>query len=277
MSGFQTPITIYQAMQNIDNKEYLLPAFQREFVWSADQIERLFDSVMQGYPISSMLFWKVKDKTRTDFTFFNFLNSYVERHKTHNEVKSNIGKDFYAILDGQQRLTALYLGLYGTYAYHEYRHSWDNNPNSFPERKLYLCITKVNSDTENDKKYLFSFLKTADTNNSDLYKDNSGELWFRVGRILSLHLEDYDLDDFCTDKTISRESKKILKYLDNSIFVAPTINFYEEDAQEADKAVSIFTRINSGGTYLSFSDIMFALLISNWVRDARTEINQLVD
>lgn len=56
---------------------------------------------MQGYPISSMLFWKVKGATVTDFNFYNFLNSYVEKYKTHNKLKSSISKDFYAVLDGQ--------------------------------------------------------------------------------------------------------------------------------------------------------------------------------
>lgn len=58
MAGFQSPITIYQAIKSIENNEYLLPAFQREFVWSTYQIEGLFDSLMQGYPISSMFFGK---------------------------------------------------------------------------------------------------------------------------------------------------------------------------------------------------------------------------
>lgn len=60
MAGFQSPITIAQAIERIHRNEYLLPAFQRDFVWSAEQIEKLFDSLMKGYPISSMLFWKVK-------------------------------------------------------------------------------------------------------------------------------------------------------------------------------------------------------------------------
>ena len=57
MSKFQTPITINEAMQHINNNEYLLPAFQREFVWDSEQIERLFDSLMRMYPTNSMLFW----------------------------------------------------------------------------------------------------------------------------------------------------------------------------------------------------------------------------
>ncbi|MBR2163346.1 MAG: DUF262 domain-containing protein [Campylobacter sp.] len=51
MAGFQPPINIIEAIERIKNNEYLLPAFQREYVWSQEQIERLFDSLMRGYPI----------------------------------------------------------------------------------------------------------------------------------------------------------------------------------------------------------------------------------
>ena len=277
MPGFQSPITIYEAIQHIENKDYLLPAFQREFVWTTEQIEGLFDSLMQGYPISSMLFWKVKGSTVTDFNFYGFLSSYIEEHKIHNE-KQSISRDFSAILDGQQRLTALYLGLCGSYAYHEKYHSRDNNPNSFPERKLYLCITKTNDDEKADRKYLFHFEKSSVTKDQDLYTDHDGNFWFRVGKILDLHLglDNYDLDDFCDEKEISKDSKKILRTLEKAIFTDFNINYYEEDDQNPDKAVNIFTRINSGGTYLSFSNIMFSLMVANWNADARTEINNLI-
>ena len=69
------PITIYDAMRHIDNNEYLLPAFQREFVWKSEQIEKLFDSLMRNYPTSSMLFWKVKGDTRTKWKFYKFLHN----------------------------------------------------------------------------------------------------------------------------------------------------------------------------------------------------------
>ena len=77
MSGFQMPITINEAMQRIENKEYLLPAFQRDFVWSTEQIEKLFDSLMRNYPTSSMLFWKVKGETKTKWKFYEFIGSYI--------------------------------------------------------------------------------------------------------------------------------------------------------------------------------------------------------
>ena len=84
--------------------------------------------------------------------------------------------------------------------------------------------------------------------------------------------------DFCEENNIEKEGKKILKQLEKVIFTIPNINYYEEDEQTPDKAVNIFIRINSGGTYLSFSDILMSIAVANWKNiDARTEIHQLVD
>ena len=52
-SGFATPITVKDTIDYIDEGIYLLPAIQRKFVWSSDQIEVLFDSIMRGYPINT--------------------------------------------------------------------------------------------------------------------------------------------------------------------------------------------------------------------------------
>lgn len=67
------PITIDQAMQHIKRKEYLLPAFQRDFVWSPQQIEKLFDSLMRDYPTNSMLFGKLKEKQKLNGSFMSLL------------------------------------------------------------------------------------------------------------------------------------------------------------------------------------------------------------
>ena len=96
-SGFQTPITIKKAIDHIDDGTYLLPAIQRKFVWSSDQIEVLFDSIMRGYPISSFMFWEVKEaEIKNSFKFYRFLNEFKQFFKennTHIEVKGY--KDFF--------------------------------------------------------------------------------------------------------------------------------------------------------------------------------------
>jgi uncharacterized protein with ParB-like and HNH nuclease domain len=280
MSGFQSPITIYQAIERINKNEFLLPAFQREFVWKAEQIEKLFDSLMQGYPISSMLFWKVKGNTKADFKFYKFLSKFVETHETHNDVTATNGvNDFHAILDGQQRLTALYLGLCGSYAYKTPYRSRERSERNYPTRHLYFNISSVNTKEESDRKYKFSFLDKAQTNTEELYVDENEEKWFKVGRILELHKnKDFDLDDFSEKYSLLKDSKKLLKLLDNVIHTDLHINYYEEDEQDPDKAVNIFVRINSGGTALTFSDILMSIAVASWKNeDARTEINNLVD
>lgn len=69
--AFQTPITIKEALRNIETNRYLLPAIQREVVWSKDQIARLFDSLMRDYPIGSFLFWNVEEQNSKEYTFTN--------------------------------------------------------------------------------------------------------------------------------------------------------------------------------------------------------------
>jgi uncharacterized protein with ParB-like and HNH nuclease domain len=280
MSGFQSPITIAQAIDHINRNEYLLPAFQRDFVWSAEQIEKLFDSLMKGFPISSMLFWKVKGETKTDFRFYKFLTHFVQSHQTCNDaISTDSLNDFHAILDGQQRLTSLYIGLCGSYAYKDYRKRWDRSENNFPTRHLYLNISRKFSEEENDKEYMFYFIDKNTSKETDLYQDKKGELWFRVGKILSLHSDvEYGLDEFIDEHNINKESKKILRRLDYVIYNERSINYYEEDDQKPDKAVNIFVRINSGGTALSFSDILMSIAVANCKKiDARTGIKDLVD
>ncbi|MBR1680915.1 DUF262 domain-containing protein [bacterium] len=50
-------ISIYDAIMNIKNEKYAMPAFQRQYVWSMEQIEKkLWDSILLDYPIASFLF-----------------------------------------------------------------------------------------------------------------------------------------------------------------------------------------------------------------------------
>ena len=87
--SFQTPVTVGEILQGIHRKEYLLPAIQREFVWDADQVRRLVDSLMRGYPIGSFLIWKVSRETASSYAFYDFLTDYHARTtRTHPERSS---------------------------------------------------------------------------------------------------------------------------------------------------------------------------------------------
>lgn len=278
MPGFQMPITIDQAMDYINTNYYVLPAFQRDFVWGADQIKVLFDSLMRGYPTSSMLFWSVKGDTKTSWNFYKFIPNFI-KDATNKAVVNELyntkaANDFFAVLDGQQRLTAMRIGLFGKYAYHERNKSWNYSAESFPNRTLYLCITKYGKD-EDEMKYIFNFLRDDVTNVENIYDDGTDK-WFRVGYIAEVHTS--GLNKYLRKNNFGETAEDILDRLDATIYTDKPITFYLEEEQNPDKAVNIFTRINSGGTELSFSDIVFSLMVANWSTiDAKTEISNLQD
>lgn len=280
MSGFQMPITINEALLHIKNDEYLLPAFQRDFVWSAEQIERLFDSLMRNYPTNSMLFWKVKGATRTKWKFYKFIDTFILSASNKQIInplfnQASSSNDFYAILDGQQRLTAMRIGLYGTYAYHESRKSWEYSENSFPTRRMYLNLSQTGG-IDDDCKYFFEFKKDIETNKKDFVIDLDNNKWFKVNKIEEYYYSGDDAGDYFANENLTKDEKQVINKLKQTIYNIPTITYYEEDEQNPDKAVKIFTRINSGGTFLDFSDIVFALIVSTWInKDAKTEIKDL--
>ncbi|MBR06494.1 MAG: hypothetical protein CMP48_02315 [Rickettsiales bacterium] len=274
--SFQTPITIADAIEKIGANEFLLPAIQREFIWSHSKIEWLFDSIMRNYPISSFLFWNVEEKTAQGYRFYKFINEYRERYKTHNEEISTNGiSAFNAVLDGQQRLTSLYLGLKGSFAFKEYRRKWENTEWSVPTRHLYLNITNELKEEEDGRIYEFRFLEKRLTQEVNIFKTDQIE-WFNVGAILN-YTEDEEFDEFVEDFENSF-SRKAIRQLRRTINEKPIINYFLEKDQSLDKALNIFIRINSGGEPLNFSDLLMSIAVANWTKkDARKEIHNLVD
>jgi Protein of unknown function DUF262 len=273
--SFQTPITISDAISRIRDRRLLLPAIQREFVWSPDQVERLFDSLLQGYPIGSFLFWEVRDRGKIDYRYYEFLQHFRERYQIHNPEFNTEGHwDFDAVLDGQQRLTALYVGLTGTYAHKRPRVWWEDTERALPTRKLYLNVRAAapDDDDEAGRLYEFSFLTDED------YAANPTK-WFRVGRVLEL-VKAYDLNRMLSSEGyINNEfAAEALSTLHAAVHTDRIINCYSVLGTDMARALNVFVRVNSGGEPLSLSDMLMSTAIANWRRrDARREILGLVD
>jgi uncharacterized protein with ParB-like and HNH nuclease domain len=276
--AYQTALTIAEVVNDIHRKKYLLPAIQREFVWDTNQIERLFDSLMRDYPISSFLFWGVEKEKVNDFEFYEFLRQYHERKQVHNPKASVSGEEgVTAVLDGQQRLTSIYIALKGTYAYKIPRKRWDNDQ-AYPERKLHLNI--LSPSTNEGREFDFEFL-TADEAN----ENNETTFWFPVPNILDLK-ELEDISNFLIEngifseypKEIASFANKALSKLYKVIHIDPSISYFLEKSQQLDKVLNIFIRINSGGTILSYSDLLLSIATAQWEeKDAREEITKFVD
>lgn len=276
--AFVQPITIKEAIDSINKKEFLIPAIQREFVWETYQIERLFDSLMKDYPISSFLFWQVERSNINRYRFYEFVREYHEKYNTHNP-KANIDGEtgITAILDGQQRLTSLYIGLKGTYAYKLHRKRWEND-SAFPKRKL--CLNLLEPSKEEDLEYDFQFLTVKEHEQND-----ENHFWFVVGNILNLD-EPGDVNEFLLENNVltnhekekSKFASKTLFKLYHVIHENKSINFFLEKDKSLDKVLNIFIRVNSGGTQLRYSDLLLSIATAQWKeKDAREEITGFVD
>jgi uncharacterized protein with ParB-like and HNH nuclease domain len=131
--SFRAPMSGKEVLSGIHSKEYLLPAIQREFVWDGYQIRRLVDSLMRQYPIGSFLLWKVEPGTARGYVFYDFLTDYRAKNNPY-AAKAVVppGRSVLAILDGQQRLTALNIAVYGSLAVKK-PYAWWSNPDAFPK------------------------------------------------------------------------------------------------------------------------------------------------
>ena len=279
--SFYPPLTISSVIQKIDYNQLLLPAIQREFVWGPEKIELLFDSIMRHYPVGSLLLWKVQGANKTSHRYYSILKAYRQRYLTHcPEVDTTNLPDFEAILDGQQRLTAIYIGLKGTYAYKSYMTKWRDNEHALPTRRLYLNLSGYSPQDETEgevnedgRLYDFQFLT------NDEFEQDKENIWFEVKQILNLQ-GTFKLNQFIKENGWEDEEfiNMTLSKLHDVIHVTPIINYYLEEEQDYEKALNIFIRINSGGEKLSYSDLIMSTTIAGWKKlDARQEINNLID
>lgn len=276
--AYQTPLTVSDVIKDISNNKYVLPSIQREYVWKSEQIECLFDSLMQDYPIGAFLFWEISKEKYKAYDFYYFLKDYHERKSIHNPKANLTGEDsVIAVLDGQQRLTSLYIGLKGTYA-EKIPRKRKENPDAYPKKKLYLNIVEP-ADYGNNK-YNFRFLAESEI------KNNSQEYWFEVGKILEMKelgdVTEFLMDNITYSELYDKEQGKFanraLSQLFKVFYTQPNICYYKEKSEELDKVLNIFVRVNSGGTVLSYSDLLLSIASAQWEKlDAREEIIELVD
>ena len=265
------------------NVQYFLPAIQREFVWKPEQIRQLFDSVMRGYPISSFLFWELEPANRDKWEIYKFVEDFDARG-THNPATSAHGaQQLTLVLDGQQRLTSLLIGLRGSYTAKKKYMRWDN-PAAWAKQRLYLDLLKDPKANEEDieigTRYGFRFADQKPPNSAQHY-------WFPVGRILDFDSKD-QFDEFRyaeRDKLPDSITKgqmsvfeRTLERLYDAIWKNEVIAYYTEHDQDYDRVLDIFVRANEGGTKLSKSDLLLSMVTAKWGdMNARQEIYGFVD
>lgn len=261
--------SIYEMIEEI-NDSCFLPDIQRNFVWKPIQVYSLFDSLLRNYPISTFLFWKLKGKYLEKEGIKKL--EFVKQSNLKNLENTSINKEkeYTLVLDGQQRLTTFYLVLKGNYIIR-------NKP-----YELYFNLIS-GEEEEDGLLYEFNFYNKA---KGKLFfeKDDKGnieKIWYKVKSIFEiLDLEDVAdqvADDISKEVEfeLTKDNKKNLSRLYRMLRYEKIIYYYPETEENYDKVLDIFVRTNSGGTQLSYSDLLFSNIKSKWF-EAREKFDELL-
>lgn len=219
MAG-ETPIS--ELMKDIQQGALILPEFQRGYVWSRDQVRSFLSSLYRGYPTGSFLIWKTPTPP-----------------KVRGDSVSDDAKSYRLILDGQQRLTSIYVLMEG------------EPPPFYEGEKLFfdLYFNLV-------KEEFAYFKKSVMANNPEwiqvtgFFKKGLAAYLQEIGRLEEPTREFY----FSNMEKLTR-LEQIRGYL-----------YYLKELTELDmdRVVEVFNLVNSSGTKLSKSDLALAHICSKW-------------
>ncbi len=254
------------------NHEILIPSIQRPYVWEPEQIVKLFDSLMRGYPINTFLFWHLEPSHLGDWEIYRFVRDF-RQGDTHND-EASLAKDqaVTLVLDGQQRLTSLLIGLTGSYTV---RNGLRGRGAAWIGKVLMLDLLQspdVSDDDEDgtivrDLYYGFKFFPIERPP-----KNDADAVWFKVSTIvqitdrdqLAAHVDRLLLlnPDLGLPKQAVLRSN--LSRLWDVVHDEETLAYYLEREQSYDKVLDIFIRANDGGTKLSKSDLLMSMVTLRW-------------
>lgn len=227
-----TDYTIRQLVDDIDIGDIALPDIQRPFVWSnkLHKIRDLFDSLYKGYPIGYLVFWENAD--RKDY--------------------KNIGLDVkkrqiprFLVIDGQQRLTALYSVM---------KNSEIITPD-YKKKKIKIAFRPIDG----------TFMVGGGITDRDPeFIPDISILWSDIGDYLNIT---NFINRLKNRRSITQDEEKIIS---SNIQRLINIGNYQLTALEIsadidEETVSdIFVRINSQGVNLTQTDFILTLLSVYW-------------
>lgn len=260
--------SISDLLNQIRQGELVLPDLQRDFVWDPEQMRLFFDSVMRDYPFGSLLVWETQFH---DVQYREFVADY-KSGMTFFPKSKEAGRRRKMVLDGQQRLQTLYIGTYG----------------SVDGRRMYFNMTSGPGDTDDESDvgrnaFRFEFWHDSDATNRP-------KRLIRVADVFQWdrrHEEDEISEAIGRAAIGGEEAIRAARNLRNlrrvftqsDIVPIETVDedvVNERQARTINEVLEIFVRVNSGGTRLSRSDLMFSLIKSRW-SGARINFDRVVE
>ena len=234
-------------LDDLLNKNYQIPTFQRDVVWSKENVKKLWDSIYKFYPLGSILIWKTDLQLQNHRQIGGHLISDPNFNRT----------EYQYILDGQQRTTSLLTSLYGG--------SIDGR-NGF-DPTLYVDLTvEFDSDVDDESyKDRFLFWDEIDSRNGEIRPNIGKNKRFESGLIVKLiditknftviqnNLFNNQIVNNNFDHPYLKELAKLKAVLDNY-----RLSFIEVKGIQVSEVCQIFERINQAGKPLDIFDIVVA-------------------
>lgn len=267
-------MSIFELVNEIENNEIVLPAIQRDFVWDEDRIELLFDSLFRGYPVGIVLLWE----TYAPIQFRNFVRDHTPG-AIHRFEENRKGRRIKLVLDGQQRLSSIYVALKGT----------------FDGRRLYYdVLSGRDSDDHSEVKYRFWFAdeESAKARNREHLAARKGnaasrnvkleepEHWLRLSEVVGRNPRDLLKlrNSIAADlKLTSDDQLRMELNIQNATYAlaensellkTQTIDSKlpadDEKRKSAFDILEIFVRVNTQGMRLTRSDLIVSMLRLYW-------------
>ncbi len=254
------PRSLFRIIEEV-NKQLFLPHIQRPFVWEEDQMIRLFDSLMRNYPIQTLLFWRTKDRIKVR-KFMDTVDWDADLSDFYDPTQSEEGVEKIFVLDGQQRLQTLYALFKGGI----------KAPDGSTKLDASVDITSgqdlINGDLLYQVKFSAGPHELPDYRIADLLlkheQKNAEELADELNDQITAVLNETKDEERAREKRVRRNVSQMISLLreERHFWVQELDGVANEFSYK--KILDIFVRVNSGGTKLDASDLMFAVMKEGW-------------
>jgi hypothetical protein len=264
---------IEELVEQVKQGKLVLPEIQRDFVWSLQKIADLWDSIYRGYPIGQLLFWRT-DKQIPSYSFFNadvltadniadklvFVAKKPQWH--HDHTTDNAGRTI--VLDGQQRITSLYLGL----SEHGIKVQPQRNSRAHKIHLMKLGIfvgeqDEHVSDESQEKQPTFAWKPIEEDPESEAYGKIKDTNYVSLVEALSGRRRVEQIQEL---KRRLRGSKAVM------------VPMTDLSGMKMEDVLEVFQRLNNGGQKMSKSELFLAMWFGEEkAENLRQQVNEMRD
>lgn len=217
-------------LDKVDENQLFVPAFQREYVWKRDNAKQLIDSLIKEYPTGTMLTWETAKPPELKGPY-----KYDEKQ---GAVR--------ILLDGQQRVTTLYMLIRG-------------------QIPPYYTAPEITNDTRG----LYVNIETLELSYYMKTKMESNPLWQNITDIFQGRIGAFDLQSKFAEvgKDVGMDELKKFNANINAITRVKDREFPEQTIPvkaRIREAIDIFYKVNASGVALTDAELALAQISGYW-------------